>query len=109
MTFTTDCQAQEREKRSAVRYPVEVPITIEVFDAAGQSGGAEKAWAQDISYSGVGILSSRPLSADEATYISFSSVVTHLHNIRVNMAHSRKLLEATHKNGASFMFDGNDD
>ena len=102
-------QDAERERRSAVRYTVEVPISIEVFDDAGQSSGSEKAWAQDISYSGIGILSSKHLAQEENTCVSFSSVVTHLHDIRIRVVHSRKLLDATYKDGASFIFDEDDD
>ena len=98
-----DKQVDQAEQRLTTRHSLNVPVTIRT------GYGVFQAWANEISYEGIGLLTNKPLLPNSTIVVDLRPAVGYSCRARVQLAHFQKLLGGVYRTGGRFVFAKRDE
>ncbi len=91
-------------RRSALRYQLNVPVALCARYESGRIVHVCQAWAQDLSEVGVGLLTVYRFNVNHEVFVNFEPASGRLRYLPLRIVHCRRLFGPVFKVGAEFPF-----
>ncbi len=99
-----DRYEQKAKRRQVPRYPFNVQVAVCEQSAGGAWVHFADAWAQDLSFEGIGLLATLALPNHRPLAINFEPVLGQKRLIRLRLSYCDKLIPGIYRTGGSFLF-----
>ena len=96
---------QKSNDRQVPRYPFNVRVAICEKSAGGAWVRLTDAWAQDLSFEGIGLLATVRLPNHRPLAVNFEPVLGRSRLIRFSLSYCDNLIPGLYRTGGSFLFD----
>ena len=96
-------EAKLAEQRSVARYSFNIPIALCPEVRNVPSPHEISAWALNISYEGIGLLTTNRLPPESAYYVNFEPLIGRACYVRIDLAYTKKLIDGVYQSGGRFL------
>ena len=97
-------QTKTDERRSCQRHPFNLPVEICTKNHRGTIDQEMMAWALNLSYQGIELISSRTILPSDSMLINFEPAIGHKCCVPVKLVHTSKLVNGVYLSGGEFLF-----
>ena len=95
------------DQRDHKRHAFNLHVTVCIRSPSGAMKRLTSAYAFDISYSGIGLLTSFALRETDDVYLNFEPAIGRNCFVPVRLVHPTKLVDGVYRTGAMFLFEEN--
>ncbi len=99
--------ADRMNARKTVRHTLGVPVYL-WRGTGGDDAGRSKAWALDISYRGVGLITDVRVAAGDVICVDFEPVFERSFPVEAEVLHAQQILAESRRVGSKFLAMGDD-